>query len=62
MYSKGQRLIGDLYDNEGAIKTWNISSAEYNLGAESLLSCYSLVKAIPKDWKVNVRATTDTDI
>ena len=59
MYSKGQGLIGDLYDNEGAITTWNISSAD--LGAESLLSCCSFVKAISKDWKVILRASTDTD-
>ena len=32
LYSKGMQLIGDLYGNEGAIKTWNMLSAEYHLG------------------------------
>ena len=40
--------VGDLYDNEGAIKTWDMLSAEYHLGPESFLNCHSLVKAIPK--------------
>ena len=61
LYSKGVRLIGDLYDNEGAIKTWNMLSSEYHLGPESFLSCYFLVKAIPKEWKVILSASTDTD-
>ena len=55
------RIIGDLYDNEGAIKTWNVLSAEYHLGLESFLSCYSLVKAITKEWKAIFRAYTVTD-
>ena len=55
------QLICDLYSNEGAIKTWNMLSAEYHLGPESFLSCYSLVKAIPKEQKVILRASTDTD-
>ena len=55
------RLIGDLYDYEGAIKTCNMLSAEYHLVTESFLSCYSLAKAIPKEWKTILRASTDTD-
>ena len=31
LYSQGMRIIGDLYDNEGAIKTWNVLSAEDHL-------------------------------
>ena len=46
LYSEIMQLMGDLYDKESVIKTWNMLSAEYNLGAESLLRCYSLVKAI----------------
>ena len=38
------RIIGDLYDNEGSMKTWSVLSAEYYLGPESFLSCYSLLK------------------
>ena len=41
LYSQGMRIIGDLYDNEGSIKTWSVLSAEYYLGPESFLSCYS---------------------
>ena len=29
LYSQGMRIIGDLYDNEGSIKTWSVLSAEY---------------------------------
>ena len=36
-------------------------SAEYHFGPESFLSCYSLVKAIPKEWKVILRASNVTD-
>ena len=61
LYSKGMRPIGDLYDDKGAIKTWNMLSAEYHLGPESFLSCYSFIKAIPEKWKVILRASTDTD-
>ena len=61
LYSKGMRPIGDLYDDKGAIKTWNMLSAEYHLGSESFLSCYSFIKAIPEKWKVILRASTDTD-
>ena len=61
LYSQGTRIIGDLYDNEGSIKTWSVLSAEYYLGPESFLSCYSLVKAIPKEWKAILRDSTVTD-
>ena len=61
LYSKGMRLIGDIYDNEGAIKTWNMLPAECPLGPESVLSYHSLVKGIAKKWKVIRRASTDMD-
>ena len=61
LYIQGMRIIGDLYDNEGSIKTWSVLSAEYHLGPESFLSCYSLVKAIPKEWKAIIRDSTVTD-
>ena len=32
LYSQGIRIIGDLYNKEGAIKTRNVLSAEYHLG------------------------------
>ena len=54
------RIIGDLYDIEGSIKTWSMLSAEYYLGPESFLNCYSLVKAIPKEWKAIFRDYTVT--
>ena len=44
----------------GSIKTWSMLSAEYYLGPESFLSCYSLVKAIPKEWKAILRDSTVT--
>ena len=59
--SQGMRIIGDLYDNEGSIKTWNVLSAEYHLGPQSFLSYYSLVKAIPKDWKAILRSSIVID-
>ena len=55
------QIIGKLYDNEGSIKTWSVLSAEYHLGPESFLSCYSLVKAIPEEWKAILRGSTVTD-
>ena len=61
LYSQGIRIIGDLYDNEGSIKTWSVLSAEYHLGPESLLSCYSLVNAIPKEWKAILRRSIVID-
>ena len=61
LYSPDMRIIGDLYDNEGSIKTWSVLSAEYYLGPEFFLSCYSLVKAIPKEWKAILRDFTVTD-
>ena len=61
LYSKGMRIIGDLYDNEGSIKTWNVLSAEHHLGPEFFLSYYSLVKAIPKEWKAILRSSAVTD-
>ena len=61
LYSQGMRIIGDLYDNKGSIKTWSVLSAEYYLGPESFLSCYSLVKAIPKERKAILRDSTVTD-
>ena len=44
LHSQGMRIICDLHDNEGAIKTWNVLSAEYHLGPESFLSCYSWLR------------------
>ena len=61
LYSQGMRIVGDLYDNEGSIKTWSVLSAEYHLGPESFLSCYSLVKAIPKEWKAILRSSIVID-
>ena len=55
------RIIGDLYDNKGSIKTWSVLSAECHLGPESFLSCYSLVKAIPKEWKAILRSSIVID-
>ena len=55
------RIIGDLYDYEGSIKTWSVLSAECHLGPESFLSCYSLVKAIPKEWKAILRSSIVID-
>ena len=57
LYSQGMRIIDDLSDNEGAIKTWSVLSAEYHLAPESFLSCYAVVKAIPKEWKAILRAS-----
>ena len=36
-------------------------SAEYHLGPESFLSCYSLVKVIPKEWKAILRSSIVID-
>ena len=55
LYSQGTRIIGDLYDYEGSIKTWSVLSAEYHLGPESL------VKAIPKEWKAILRSSIVID-
>ena len=55
------RIIGNLYDDEGSIKTWNVLSAEYHLESESFLSCYFLVKAIPEEWKDILRSSNVTD-
>ena len=63
-YSKYMRLIGNLYDNEDAIKTWNMLSVEYHIGSESLLNVFNslLLLTHMKIWHLKIRITNLTDI
>ena len=54
LYSQGMRITG-------SIKTLSVLSVEYHLGPESFLSCYSLVNAIPKEWKAILRSSIVID-